>query len=69
MTTPTQTELEARIEEAVEHGIDSFWKCVADEFPLATSGDFDPMYAGFMYSEATKWVRHWLSLNGKEIYV
>lgn len=64
-----KTDIEARIEHAVDTAINSFWEVMVEEFPEVTSGDFDPMYEGIMYRQATEWLEHWLSLNGKELYV
>jgi hypothetical protein len=61
------TTLEARIEEAVEAGLEGFWAEVVKVFPEATSGDFDPMLEGVMYSSMTEFVRHWLILNSNLI--
>lgn len=69
MTSLTKIELEARIEKAVDAGIISFWERVVEEFPEITGGDYDPMYEGIMWAQATEWLEHWLSLNGKELYV
>lgn len=62
-------EMQARLEEAIERALDKFWDSVGESFDEIGSGDFDPMYEGVMYQQATEWVEHWLSLNGKDIYV
>lgn len=59
----TVSEIDARIEEAVLLGIEGFWAKVVETFPSVIGGDFDPMYEGAMYAEATDWVRHWLMCN------
>lgn len=69
MTSLTKVEIEARIEKAVDAGIISFWERVVEEFPDVKSGEYDPMYEGVMWAQATEWIEHWLSLNGKDIYV
>jgi len=69
MKSLTKIEIEARIEKAVDAGIISFWERVVEEFPDVKSGEYDPMYEGVMWAQATEWIEHWLSLNGKDIYV
>jgi len=69
MKSLTKIEIEARIEKAVDAGIISFWERVVEEFPEITGGEDDPMYEGVMWAQATEWIEHWLSLNGKDIYV
>lgn len=69
MTSLTKIELEARIEKAVDAGILSFWERVVEDFPEITGGEYDPMYEGIMWAQATEWLEHWLSLNGKDLYV
>jgi hypothetical protein len=54
----------ARIETAVEKGLEAFWAAVVEEFPEVTSGDFDAMEEGFMYSQCATWIEMWLSFNG-----
>ena len=61
----TVSEIDARIEEAVLYGIQAFWDKVVEIFPESEGGDFDPMYEGAMYSEASDWIRHWLMLNSR----
>lgn len=61
--TQTTTDLDARIEEAVLYGIQAFWDKVVQSFPESEGGDFDPMYEGVMYQQATQWLEHWLTLN------
>lgn len=61
--TKTTTELDARIEEAIQKAIESFWGSVVQSFPESEGGDFDPMYEGVMYQQATDWLRHWVELN------
>jgi len=61
--TKTTIELDARIEEAIDKAIQAFWGSIVESFPVSTGGDFDPMYEGVMYHEATGWLRHWLELN------
>ena len=61
--TQTTTDLDARIEEAIDKAIESFWGSVVQSFPESEGGDFDPMYEGVMYQQATQWLEHWLTLN------
>lgn len=59
----TEDDFEARLEETIEDALEAFWERVVENFPEATSGDFDPMYEGLMTFQATEWVRHWVKLN------
>ena len=69
MTSILKFEMEARIEEAVDKAVEQFWASVVESFPEITGGDFDPMYEGVMYRQATDWLEHWLSCNGEDLYV
>lgn len=56
-------QLEARVEEAVDSGLEAFWAAIVEKFPESQSGDFDPMLEGAMYADMTAYLRHWLTLN------
>jgi len=56
-------DIDARVEDAVESGLENFWQVIVEKFPESQSGDFDPMLEGAMYAEMTAFVRHWLTLN------
>lgn len=62
-------EMQGRLEEAIDKALEEFWDSIGHSFDEIGSGDFDPMYEGVMYQQATEWVEHWLSLNGKDIHV
>jgi cytoplasmic iron level regulating protein YaaA (DUF328/UPF0246 family) len=57
------TDTEARIEEAAGKALEAFWGSIVESFPEATSGDFEPMLQGLMYSQAEDWIAHWLDMN------
>ena len=57
------TEMEARIEEAAGNALEAFWASIVESFPEATSGDFEPMMQGLMYSQAEDWIAHWVAMN------
>jgi hypothetical protein len=56
-------ELDARMEEAVDKGLESFWGTIVKHFPESFGGDFDPMLEGSMYADMTAYLRHWLQFN------
>jgi hypothetical protein len=56
-------QLEARVEEAVDKGLESFWTTIVKHFPESFGGDFDPMLEGAMYADMSSYLRHWLTLN------
>jgi hypothetical protein len=56
-------QLEARVEEAVDSGLEAFWAAIVEKFPESQSGDFDPMLEGAMYADMSSYLRHWLTLN------
>ena len=56
-------QLEARVEEAVDKGLEAFWAAIVEKFPESQSGDFDPMLEGAMYADMSSYLRHWLTLN------
>lgn len=53
----------ARIEAATGSALEAFWASIVESFPEATSGDFDIMLEGLMYSQAEDWVAHWVDMN------
>lgn len=69
MTSLLKIEMEAKIEEAVDKALEKFWSSIVESFPEISGGDFDPMYEGVMYQQATNWLEHWLSCNGEDLYV
>jgi hypothetical protein len=56
-------ELDARMEEAVDKGLESFWTTIVKHFPESFGGDFDPMVEGSMYADMTAYLRHWITMN------
>jgi hypothetical protein len=56
-------DLDARVEDAVDVGLEAFWAAIVEKFPESQSGDFDPMLEGAMYADMSAYLRHWLTLN------
>lgn len=63
MTSPTKLDIDARVEDAVDSGLEAFWAAIVEKFPESQSGDFDPMLEGAMYADMTAYLRHWLIFN------
>ncbi len=56
-------ELNKRIDEARQLAEDAFWAVVAEKFPEAKSGDFDPMATFNMETSMRNWIKLWVEWN------
>lgn len=56
-------DLNSRIDTALDAADIAFWAVIAEHFPEAKTGDFDPGAAKEHYEANKASVRHWLSLN------
>jgi hypothetical protein len=65
-------ELIARIEQTRKLAEDAFWAVVAEKFPEATAGDFDPLASFAMENRMREWITSWVEGNvpgaGEEEY-
>lgn len=55
--------VEEEIEEATERAMEDFWASVAESFPDAKSGDFDPMAELHFHTMCRAAVRAWVMWN------
>ena len=56
------------LENIVQDVDDAVWNVVVKHFPLAKSGDFDPLESGIWTESIRRAVTHWWTFNASEFY-